>query len=69
MKETPRILRARTDEEIQKGLERAAGIILAGGAVALPTESFYGLAVNALDGKCVHEGVARSCGLPYTELA
>ena len=23
--------------------------------------------INTIDGKCVHPGVAKSCGLPYTE--
>jgi alanine dehydrogenase len=23
--------------------------------------------INTIDGKCVHPGVAKSCGFPYTE--
>jgi L-threonylcarbamoyladenylate synthase len=34
-------------------LERAAGILRAGGLVALPTETVYGLGANALDGAAV----------------
>jgi len=33
----------------QEGLERAAGILRAGGLVALPTETVYGLGANAFD--------------------
>jgi L-threonylcarbamoyladenylate synthase len=36
-----------------KALARASEIILSGGAVAYPTESFYGLGVNARDEKAV----------------
>jgi L-threonylcarbamoyladenylate synthase len=39
------VLRADQEESIQ----RAAEVILSGGVVAAPTESFYGLAVNALN--------------------
>jgi L-threonylcarbamoyladenylate synthase len=35
--------------EAAKALERAAGILRAGGLVALPTETVYGLGANALD--------------------
>jgi len=35
--------------EAEKTLERAAGILRAGGLVALPTETVYGLGANALD--------------------
>jgi L-threonylcarbamoyladenylate synthase len=35
--------------ESEKALERAAGILRAGGLVALPTETVYGLGANALD--------------------
>ena len=40
-----------TKEDRLSALTRAAGVILSGGIVAFPTESFYGLAVNA-----EHEG-------------
>ncbi len=35
--------------EAQEALERAAVILRAGGLVALPTETVYGLGANALD--------------------
>jgi L-threonylcarbamoyladenylate synthase len=35
--------------EAQKALDRAAGIVRAGGLVAFPTETVYGLGANALD--------------------
>lgn len=37
----------------QEGLKRGAGIILKGGSVAFPTESFYGLGVNVLDEEAI----------------
>lgn len=39
--------------EAQDALERAAGIIRAGGLVAFPTETVYGLGANALDPQAV----------------
>lgn len=36
-----------------EALDRAAGILRAGGLVALPTETVYGLGANALDGEAV----------------
>jgi L-threonylcarbamoyladenylate synthase len=39
--------------EAQETLERAAGILRAGGLVALPTETVYGLGANALDAVAV----------------
>jgi L-threonylcarbamoyladenylate synthase len=39
--------------EAQETLERAAGILRAGGLVALPTETVYGLGANALDAAAV----------------
>lgn len=36
-----------------KGINTAAEIIKAGGVVAMPTETVYGLAANALDGRAV----------------
>jgi L-threonylcarbamoyladenylate synthase len=40
--------------DAQKTLERAAGILRAGGLVALPTETVYGLGANALDAEAVN---------------
>lgn len=37
----------------QKDIERAAAILQQGGLVAMPTETVYGLAANALDGEAV----------------
>ncbi len=39
--------------EAREALERAAGILRAGGLVALPTETVYGLGANALDAGAV----------------
>jgi L-threonylcarbamoyladenylate synthase len=50
----PRPLRADQVESINE----AARVILAGGVVAVPTESFYGLAVNALDERAVERLLA-----------
>ncbi|MBW1854295.1 MAG: hypothetical protein JRJ00_06390, partial [Deltaproteobacteria bacterium] len=36
-----------TDEGQKAGLKKAKTVLLSGGMVAFPTESFYGLAVNA----------------------
>lgn len=38
-----------TDENLKIGIQRAGEILLSGGSVAFPTESFYGLGVNAMD--------------------
>jgi L-threonylcarbamoyladenylate synthase len=38
-----------TQDELKRGLQTARKILLSGGAVAFPTESFYGLGVNASD--------------------
>lgn len=40
-------------EEAQDAMSRAAAILRAGGLVALPTETVYGLAANALDAAAV----------------
>ncbi|MGD1087106.1 MAG: L-threonylcarbamoyladenylate synthase [Verrucomicrobiota bacterium] len=42
-----------TPELFQKAVRRAAEFLRAGGVVALPTETVYGLAANALDEKAV----------------
>ena len=46
------------EKSLKTGLTRAAEVILAGGVVALPTESFYGLAVNATDEKAIQRLLA-----------
>ena len=43
------LVKVDTEENLQAGLKKAVNIILSGGVVAFPTESFYGLAVNATD--------------------
>ena len=44
--------------EAQEALERAAAILCAGGLVALPTETVYGLGANALDRAAVERILA-----------
>jgi L-threonylcarbamoyladenylate synthase len=48
-----RILKTDTRDRLQSALHEAVKVILSGGVVAVPTESFYGLAVHALDEKAV----------------
>jgi L-threonylcarbamoyladenylate synthase len=45
----PPVIRTHNEKDLRNGVERARHIILSGGIVAFPTESFYGLAVNASD--------------------
>ena len=47
--EKPPVIRTDNEEGLRNGLDRAMQIILKGGIVAFPTESFYGLAVDASD--------------------
>jgi len=42
-----------TEGNFQAGLNKAVNIILSGGVIAFPTESFYGLAVNATDEEAI----------------
>src|SRR5512139_153264 len=44
-----RILKTDTRDNLQSAIQDAARVILSGGVVAVPTESFYGLAVHALN--------------------
>lgn len=44
-----------SEPEVQAALSRAAEILRAGGTVALPTETVYGLGANALDGVAVEK--------------
>ena len=48
-----RILKTNTQDTFQRAVHDAAKLILSGGVVALPTESFYGLAVHAMDAKAI----------------
>jgi L-threonylcarbamoyladenylate synthase len=50
---TAEILSTHTPELFQKAVLRAAELLRAGEVVALPTETVYGLAANALDEKAV----------------
>jgi len=47
------ILSTHTPELFQKAVQRAAALLCAGEVVALPTETVYGLAANALDENAV----------------
>jgi L-threonylcarbamoyladenylate synthase len=47
------ILKVDTEDTLKIGLKKAADSILSGGVVAIPTESFYGLAVNPTDIKAI----------------
>lgn len=47
------ILGVDTEKNLETGLNKAVEIILSGGVVAFPTESFYGLAVNAFDEEAI----------------
>ncbi len=49
------ILSTHTPELFQKAVVRASALLRAGEVVALPTETVYGLAANALDQKAVAE--------------
>lgn len=44
-----RVIRVNAENPNYTGLNEARRILLSGGIVAFPTESFYGLAVNAMD--------------------
>ena len=48
-----RIIPVRTSRESEIAVERAAKVLLSGGLVAYPTESFYGLAADAANEKAV----------------
>jgi L-threonylcarbamoyladenylate synthase len=53
-----RILKTDTQENLQIAIKEAKDVILTGGVVAVPTESFYGLAVNALNEKAIERLLA-----------
>jgi len=48
------VLKADTSESTRMALNHAKEIILSGGVVAVPTESFYGLAVSVRDENAIH---------------
>src|SRR5574340_1191491 len=47
------VLPTHTPELFRAAVQRAADLLRAGGVVALPTETVYGLAANALDARAV----------------
>src|SRR5216117_201554 len=51
--ENPELLSTHTPALFDVAVRRAAGLLRAGGVVALPTETVYGLAANALDARAV----------------
>lgn len=55
----------RPTADTEAALDRAAGILRAGGLVAIPTETVYGLAADALDQEAV-AGIFRAKGRPAT---
>jgi L-threonylcarbamoyladenylate synthase len=48
-----RIIKVYGPEDLGGAISQAAGVILTGGVVAIPTESFYGLAVDASNEKAI----------------
>jgi L-threonylcarbamoyladenylate synthase len=47
------LIKLDTEDNLKIGLKKAADSILSGGVVAIPTESFYGLAVSATNTKAI----------------
>ena len=47
------LIKVDTEDNLKMGLKKAADSILSGGLVAIPTESFYGLAVNATNTRAI----------------
>lgn len=54
LREKELILDIKQGRGLERGLARAAEILISGGAVAFPTESFYGLGVNVSDEEAIH---------------
>jgi L-threonylcarbamoyladenylate synthase len=52
------VLKADTSESMRMALDHAKEVILSGGVVAVPTESFYGLGVNVMDANAIHRLMA-----------
>lgn len=52
-KETPYIIKADLSRNFHEAIDRAAGVLLSGGIVCYPTESFYGLAVDATNEQAI----------------
>lgn len=55
---TSKIIDVRDPDGLANGLARAARVILGGGLVAFPTESFYGLGVNVMDEAAINRLLA-----------
>ena len=47
------IIKVDIEENYQTALKKAQKVIISGGVVAFPTETFYGLAVNAMDDEAI----------------
>ena len=65
-KPTDRQAAARVFSGTPRNLARLAGVLRAGGLVAAPTETVYGLAANALDARACAE-IFRVKGRPSTD--
>lgn len=52
---SPNIIKVNRKEDLETGLKIAGNIISSGGSVAFPTESFYGLGVDATNEKAVQQ--------------
>jgi L-threonylcarbamoyladenylate synthase len=48
-----RIINVRSETNLSEGIDEARDVLLSGGVVAFPTESFYGLAVNPMDDEAI----------------
>ncbi len=48
-----RIVPSILEGDLASGIQEAEGVLLSGGVVAFPTESFYGLAVNPMDEQAI----------------
>ena len=48
------LIKIATKKDLGPSITKAASLINSGGMVAMPTESFYGLAVNPIDIKALH---------------
>jgi L-threonylcarbamoyladenylate synthase len=52
-KKKPRVISVYSSQDLQNGIHSAAQCLLSGGLVAYPTESFYGLAVDATNEEAI----------------
>ena len=51
----PEILKVSADYSEESVLTRAAAIVISGGVIAYPTETFYGLGVDATNAQAIHK--------------